>query len=347
MKISMYLDPSKYWWAYLGIRSNPLLFPQGSEPFDRAIFLDHPSGLAAAGPASAQLRTRYYFILWDGLRDPREIDEVRAVLGASADLTILVVGDLSQASKDHRIQSLYPPGTMTFDAAVPQFDRRTAAILLAARLKALLMPAKNILQARRAALPMIELLFGKRRTVFCGAYGSSPIMLEILAARHSVDRRLLDGYEYYSNDPNPSFETYRKYLRGNGLFLARLHDECIVEDAFFLSAFHFLGREYILERVRATGIDLFLNGFDSGINVNVYTTPFYRQHVFLDFGSAVGAGNYPRLADLRYFRKQVVQIDLSGELEQLLALARNGELEKHFERKWELKAPKLLKSMAG
>ncbi|HEY3838828.1 MAG TPA: hypothetical protein VGL72_19770, partial [Bryobacteraceae bacterium] len=143
------------------------------------------------------------------------------------------------------------------------------------------------------------------------------------------------------------FETYRKYLRGNGLFLARLHDECIVEDAFFLSAFHFLGREYILERVRATGIDLFLNGFDSGINVNVYTTPFYRQHVFLDFGSAVGAGNYPRLADLRYFRKQVVQIDLSGELEQLLALARNGELEKHFERKWELKAPKLLKSMAG
>jgi hypothetical protein len=88
-----------------------------------------------------------------------------------------------------------------------------------------------------------------------------------------------------------------------------------------------------------------VNGYSTGRNINVYTTPFYSQHVFIDFGSIVGTGNYPRLVDLRYFKKEVVEVGLGGKIEKLVTLARTGKLEEHFEREWDLKSPEIQRSM--
>ena len=47
-KISMYLGSSKYWWAYLGIKSNPSIVPLLDDGFDRAVFFDDISLLPQA-----------------------------------------------------------------------------------------------------------------------------------------------------------------------------------------------------------------------------------------------------------------------------------------------------------
>jgi hypothetical protein len=163
--------------------------------------------------------------------------------------------------------------------------------------------------------------------------------------RHSIDFSLFAKYEFYRNDPNPSLDNYRGYLRRDGLFLADLYDRSEINADFFLSAAHLLGREYFIENIRSAGLGIFVNGSSPGHNINVYTTPFYSQHVFIDFGSIAGTGNYPRLADLKYFKKTFVKIELGGALDDLLVLARAGTLEKHFEQEWELKYPQILQAM--
>jgi hypothetical protein len=347
VKISLYLDPSKYWWAYLGIRSNPSLLSQADGHFDRAIFFDHPGQIAAFDAASASPSTRYFYIFWDGIHDPGEIDKARTLLGQGARLTVLVVGDSSRASSgEYEIQALYPEGTLRFDLSSLHFDLRTRRILLGAKVKAILMPLKNVLQSKASVWQMLSLLLGKRKIVFCGSYGTTPIAMEQLCVRHQVDFRSFDGYEYYANEPKPSLESYRRGLRSNVVFLARMFDSAQINGPFFLSAISLLGREYFIERIRSIGLDLFANGYSTGVNINVYTTPFYRQHVFPDFGSVAGAGNYPRLVDLRYFNKQVVEIAVNGELDELLTLARQGAIEQHFEREWALKLPQLQRAMA-
>jgi hypothetical protein len=347
MKISLYLGSSKYWWAYLGIKSNPLLFSQMNDGTDRAIVFDNPRLLPPIDTAQRNQRIKYFFILWDGASDNREIEKIKVLLGAGADLTTLVVGDFSRVSRERcRVQGLYAEGAMNFSVPALHFDLRTRTILLAARLKAIFMPFKNILQSKGKAWQSIDLLIGKSRIVFCGSYGTIPIVLEQFCARHSVDFRLFDRYEFYCNEPNPSFEAFVKYLRSNGLFLTRLYDRSDIDEIFFLSAIHLLGREYFIEKIRSEKLDIFVNGYVSGMQINVYTTPFYSQHTFIDFGSVVGAGNYPRLADLRYFKKRHVEIRLAGELEELLDLARTGLLETRFAQEWKRMAPQLLQSMA-
>ena len=342
MKISMYLGPSKYWWAYLGIRSNPSLVSAAAGQFDRAIFFDDPALLPAALAGKGGHAIRYFYIFWDGLSDEQAMERARAVVGAGAVLTALVVGGFSaESAANYDVQSLYPEGALEFKTGPLRFDARTRAILLSARVKAFLMPVKNLLVSKGRRGQTIELLLGKSRIVFCGSYGTIPKVLEQLCDRHSVDFGLFDGYEYYGSEPVPSFPAYRRVLRSDGEFLANLYDRSEIDGRLFAAAVHLLGREYFVEKIRSLGLAMFVNGYAAGININVYTTPFYAQHVFLDFGSAVGTGNYPRLADLRYFKKQVVEIALGGDFEVLLTAARSGTLEEHFEREWKLKAPQI------
>ena len=344
MKISMYLSSSKYWWAYLGIQSNPSILSR-SDPGGRAIFFDNLDILPPIDVASDR-RTKYFYILWDGLSDRREIDKAKLLLGPASDLTVLVVGPFSEAScKGCSIQALYPEGPLCFGASSLPLDLRTRIILWSAKMKTLLMPLKNLLESKRTAFPVTKLLCAKRKIVFCGSYGTIPRVVEELCDRHDVEPRVFDGYEFYLNEPNPSLEKYGAYLRSNSLFLACLYDRSEINATFFLSAVSLLGREYFIEKMRSEGHDLFLNRYGSGINLNVYTTPFYSQHLFIDFGSVVGKGNYPRIADLRYFKKKTVAFDLTGEIDELLALARSGTLERHFEREWELKSPEIQRSM--
>ena len=123
--------------------------------------------------------------------------------------------------------------------------------------------------------------------------------------------------EYYCNDSAPSLENYQGHLRSNGLLLAGLYRQSHIDSAFFRSSIRLLSREYFIEKIRSAGLDIFVNEGRTGNFIDVYTTPFYSQHVFLDFGSVVGPGNYPRLADLRYFEKNVVEIETKGEIEEL------------------------------
>jgi hypothetical protein len=341
----MYLGRSRYWWAYLGIRSNPAIVPEMRGSSDRAVFFDHPS-LIPSIRKSAKQKTRYFYLLWDGLSDESAIEKIRLSLGPGADLTALVVGDCPpRLQEKYKVENLYAEGALVFNRAKASFDARTSAILLGARIKTLMMPLKNTLQRRGAKRDAIQLLFGRRRVVFCGTYGMTPKVLRSLCERHTVDFRLFESYEFYCNDPSRSLDSYKRYLRSNALFLSGLYDRSEVGETFFLSAIHLLAREYFLERIRAAGLNLYTNEFTSGVNINVYTTPFYAQHVFIDFGSTVGSGNYPRLVDLRFFKKNFIEIGMRGEMDELLSAARSGKLDEHFEKEWELKAPALLKAM--
>lgn len=345
-KISMYLGPSKYWWAYLGIKSNPSIVPLLDDGFDRAVFFDDISLLPPGHDGPSLHNIKYFYILWDGLRDGRFIENASLLLGRDADLTVLVVGDVSRMSQvNYKFQGLYREGELSFNGSPFRFDLRTASILLGAKLKTVLMPLKNILQSEGRIFQSIKLLFGKKQVVFCGSLGTSPLLMKMFCERHSIDFSLFAKYEFYCNDPNPSLENYRRYLRNDGLFLADLYDRSQINAAFFLSVIHLLGREYFIEKTRSAGVDVFVNGYTAGHNINVYTTPFYSQHLFIDFGSIVGTGNYPRLADLKYFKKTFVKIELGDALDGLLVLARSGSLDTHFDREWELKAPQILRLM--
>lgn len=345
MKISMYLGSSKYWWAYLGIRSNPAVVSRMDCRFDRAVFFDHPS-LIPLIQKNSKHNNQYFYVLWDGAADETNLEKVKRLLGPDAALTALVVGDYSSLLEEkYKIGNLYAEGALNFNEARVHFDTRTSAILFGAGIKTILMPLKNIFQSKSNRWEAIELLLGRRKVVFCGTYGITPKVLRSLCERHSIDFRLFELYEFYCNDPASSFENYKKYLRSNALFLSELYDRSKISATFFLSSLQLLAREYFLEKIRAAGLDLYTNEFTTGININVYTTPFYSQHVFIDFGSVVGSGNYPRLVDLQYFKKNFIEIGMVGEIDELLSAAHSGKLEEYFEQEWELKAPRLLKAM--
>jgi SAM-dependent methyltransferase len=343
----MYLGSSKYWWAYLGIKSNPSIVPLLNDGFDRAVFFDDISLLPPGHDGPGLHRTKFFYILWDGLRDGGLIEKASLSLGRDADLTALIVGDVSRMSHvEYKFQSLYREGELSFNESPLRFDLRTAAILLGARIKTVLMPLKNIFQNEGRIFQGIKLLLGKKQVVFCGSFGTSPLLMKMCCERHSIDFSLFAKYEFYYNDPYPSLDNYRRYLRNDGLFLADLYNRSRINAAFFLSVVHLLGREYFIEKTRSAGVDIFVNGYTAGRNINVYTTPFYSQHLFIDFGSIVGTGNYPRLVDLNYFNKTIVKIELGGALDDLLVLASRGSLDTHFDREWALKAPQILRFMA-
>jgi hypothetical protein len=349
MKISMYLGRSKYWWTYLAIKSNPSILSMMTDGgFDRAIFFDDLDMIQRIETSTTKRHIKHFYIFWDGIGDETEIEKAKLLLGRGSDLTTLVVGDFSKVSQEkYKVQSLYAHSSLDFSASPPQFDIRTKAILLGTKLKIIAMPLKNILNNKGDTRKAIRLLFGRKKIVFCGSYGTIPKVFEQLCERRSINFRLFEQYHFYCNNPTPSFKSYRQYLRSDGLFLSDLYDRSKIDATFFSSAVHLLGREYFIEKIRSVGLDIFANGYNTGININVYTTPFYSQHVFIDFGSVVGTGNYPRLADLKYFKKNVVEIGMNErDIEELMVLARTGSLDRHFDNLWELNAPQIFRSMS-
>ena len=344
MKISLYLSPSKYWWAYLAIRSNrelTAILRDGAE--ERVIFFDDAALLPGELISHAET-WKHFFICWDGLTAESEAGRVRAKVGEG--LTVLVVGETSLAGAEAwTVRELYPSGELNFRAPRVGFDARTTRILFGCRVKTWLMPLKNLRQSGEGFGAGLDLLAGKKKIVFCGSYGTIPKVISELCTRHAVDRELFIGYRYYEDARGRSLESYCEYLVEDGRFLADLFDRGKIPASLLLSAVHLLGREYFVERIRSTGMPLFAHGYASGVNINVYTTPFYRQHVFLDFGSAVGKGNYPRLADLRYFKKKVIAVAIESDLEQVVDLARSGRLAESFEKEWARKSPVLIEAM--
>ena len=342
--ITMYLRSPQLWWVYLGIRSNPAI-SRLIAGFDSAVFFEDPMQLQPV-PSRQQLKCRYLLVCWDGLTDERPIEDARRALGPNVTLTLLVVGDYpSDLARRHDIQSLYAEGPLAFGEPSSSLDVSTSLALLRTRLKGVLKPVKNILQDRAHMASGIGMLCGKKRVVFCGSFGLARGLIGMLCNRYAIDTRLFADCDFYDEDPNPSLMDYRSHLRNDGIFLAGLYDERKINSLFFLSAAHLLGRACFLEKLRDDGMRVYANQFGAGKYVDVYSTPFYAQHVFLDFGSVVGTGNYPRLADLRYFGKTTVVVNLENDIETLLTMARGGMLESLFEAEWDLKAPRLRQLM--
>lgn len=327
-----------YWWAYLALRSHPALQRLGREAGTAILFDDParlPSSIAASQPVPGR---QFFYILWDGYLDATRLRQTRSVLGQQAPLTLLVVGEPGRISESLPaglgIGPLFVEGELLFTVPL-RLDGRTRAILAGSRLRNLLMPAKNLVGGRLAALRAgVDLLLGSRRLVFCGSYGITPQVLQQLCARHDVEKHLLEGYSFLPAQLPAQLEALCANLDSNGAFLAALYRSHAINEAFFNSALQLLGRQYVLGRIAGQGWSLFANGYASGRNINVYTTPWYRQHVFLDFGSAVGPGNYPRLADLRYFRKTTVAIELLPDPPHAVQEALAGQLSSYFETRW-------------
>ena len=342
MKISIYAGKTKNWWTYLAIRSNSALAGLIEECNGNAVFFDELWRL----PPGALDEKHFFYIFWDGLTSDSCLREARRFLGEGKKLTALVVGDYSAvAGTEYDVRSLYAEGPLCFSRPRLRFNAKTAKDLLVSKAKAWLMPIKNLAQSRSDLRCGMDLLWGKRRVVFCGSYGTIPVVLKQLCERRGLDPSIFDGYEYFGGDPDQSFANFRRYLDTNGRFLAGLCRAGHIDGAFFLSGLHLLGREYFIERIRVEGIPIYANGYATGLNVNVYTTPFYKQHVFVDFGSVAGAGNYPRLADLLFFQKKTVQIPLGGDLELLMDRAERGLLNEWLDGLWELHGPLLKEAM--
>ncbi len=312
--------------------------------FDHAVFFDDPSKISLGKIGSS--RMKYFYIFWDGIGKDKAIEEAQLLIGSDADLTVLVVGDFArEACKEHEVQSLYPEGDFSFLISPLDFDFSTRVLLLRAQIRGVMVPLKNILVNNKRIAEVIKLLAGKRQIVFCGSFGTSPQLIEMLCDRNAIDFSILKRYKCYQGGPGSSPDSYEQYLRRNGWLLANLYDSSEIDEAFFLSMMHLLAREYFIEKIRFTGLKIFANNFASDPYIDVYTTPFYGQHIFIDFGSVVGTGNYPRLADLRYFRKNVLEIRLNRELTSLLTAARKGTLDVFFDKEWDLNAPHILNAM--
>lgn len=338
MKISMYLsDTSKYWWTYLAMKSNHAIARQMADGCERAVFFDDsyigriPDNRHFHDPGS-----KLFYVCWDGLNDLLAIDRIKAMLAHGSRLTTLVVGEAgvrSASGHQHAMEGLYADQRIAFNIALPAFDLATGATIALARCKAALMPLKNIVKHRNLS-QSLRLLLGSKKYVFCGTYGTGATIVRHLCGRHGVDLALFDGYDHGSSGL-ASLADCKVRLQGNAARLFELHAKGKINTDFLRSAIHLLGRGYFIERLRHQGLDNFVNGADTGINVNVYTTPFYAQHVFLDFGSVVGSGNYPRLMDLRYFKKHVVQIDLHGiDLDKFELALRAGSASACFDELW-------------
>lgn len=342
----MYLGPSKYWWAYLGLKSNPALHAMLRTGVDQAIFFDDPARLPSTTLAACNQGTHFFYLLWDAIADPVALSRTTDLIGDRSPITLIVVGDPSDVlSTGFDVQKLYADGKLIFNVSPLPFDARTRAILIGSNVRTLLMPLKNVLQKGIRLRDGMNLLFGRSRLVFCGSYGIAPETLRQLCERHSVDRSHFDDYAFPAHDPAASIESYRATLSSNGSLLALLYRTAVIDAKFLSSAIHLLGREYFLRRIDSAGLPLFENGYAGGTNINVYTTPFYAQHVFPDFGSAVGTGNYPRQADLQYFKKRFILIELIGDLEQLMLAAEAGALDTHFEERWHEYEPAIRRSL--
>ena len=333
-KISMYLAPSQAWWTYLGIRSNPEIASNLDSRFERVIFFDEQSR-PPQDNADTRKKSKYYCIFWDGITEEKQLEAMRSKMDPDVDLTALVVGDASTIVRStSRIQRLYPDGSMRFDERDLSFDGPARKLLRMKQLKNLIMPLKNIYQSRPNAMQALRLLAGPKQVVFCGSFGTNPKSMQMFCNRHGIDIKVFDTYRYVWDGAGKTWDAYLEHMRSNAVFFSYLYDRSIVDLLFFLSMIRLLGREFFLEKIRFAGIKLYANGFRSGRFIDVYTTPFYAQHVFIDFGSVVGGGNYPRLADLKYFKKKTVEISLDGETESLLEMARARSLDTHFEREW-------------
>ena len=345
MSLHMNLGGSKAWWAFLALRSNPALAAHLNAA-ETAVLFDSATDLARL-QRQRSTRTLYAYVLWDGYTTQADLDVLEGTLSASNSLEVLCVGDPNrlQACR-YPVWSLFVPGELRFDAPL-LFGSDSRRQLAIARLKALSMPFKNLRQQGSATRAGVDLLFGKKRLVFCGSHGLNPKVLYQLSQRHGVNPESLRDFEDDTYTQDVSLEVYASSLNRQGLRLGELYGSGQVDDIFFTSAMHLLFRDYILRRIRAEGLPLYSNGYASGRNINVYTTPFYRQHAFLDFGSVVGDGNYPRRADLLYYRKQVVAVALDAGVQEYMRAAQERRLFARFEAHWEWNRPQILGALRG
>ncbi len=341
----MYLGTSRSWWAYLAIKSNPSLLDSLPPRTRHILFFDDPGRIPEKTLSASDPGVQFFYILWDGMVDEPALQSIGSRIGSKAAMTLLSVGDVLQALPPTvPVRNLYADGDLHFTAKIPPFTARTQALLLANRAKNVLMPLKNLLQSPRRFREGVDLLFGSKRLVFCGSFGLSRFTLWQFCERHVANIASFQAYEFDDGEPS-SIEDRRRKLSKNGTLLANLFLAGTIDPKFFLTLVHLLGREYFLERVRFGGLPLFAHSYAAGTNINVYTTPFYAQHVFLDFGSAVGTGNYPRRADLRFYNKKMVLISLGNDSEQLASMAATGSLDEYFEQQWQLYAAEITASL--
>jgi len=335
--VRMLLRSPQIWWAYLGLRSNPAL-TRLMQTAAQVILFDDPARL----PQNPPTDTRYFLVCWDGLMDERPIEDARRALPADANLTVLVVGDFSFVGHEPTpILPLYYRGELQFREH-PRLDLGTSKAILSARARGLALPLKNLLQ-RGSRSNILRLLFGPGQIVFCGSIGMTPALIDMLCRRYSADPAHFAGHRFFSAEQ--SLQDGAASLAVDGPFLADLYDRGQIGRLFFLSAMHLLGREYFVARIRHAGLPLYVNRFAEGSYIDVYSTPFYKQHLFLDFGSVVGSGNYPRIADLTWFGKAFVRIEFEDSLDRLLPLARSASVGPLFEAEWSRKSPALLDGM--
>lgn len=334
MIAALHFDSSKMWWGWLGILSHPSLL---SGPEQYAVFFDNPDHVPAE--VAQRPSTRFFYTFWDGLQTEAPLVAARDRFGADASLTALVVAKCDlPPDTPWDIRPLYPAGPMHFASPDDvQIEPASSIAIQKLKLKNLLMPLKNLTQPGVNKAEALGLLLGTGRIVFCGVYQPSREIYSQFSERHGADPALFVDRKLFLEDPDQSWANFLSYLERDGHDFADMLARGQINEEFFLTLVRVLQRAYFIERLKHESARLFTNGWTSGANINVYTTPFYRQHRFLDFGSMAGPGNYPRLADLSYFGKQTIALPPVHMNEVL----RTGKLADVFSSMWDSIAPSL------
>ncbi|MFC6644865.1 hypothetical protein ACFQBQ_04520 [Granulicella cerasi] len=335
-QVSLLLRSPRLWWAYLALISNAPLM-ESLRCYDQVVCFDHPHQLSAEQLATTQ-RTKFLLIFWDGISDDQQLAEFTGSFPRTLDVDCVLVGD-NGATSPHRFatHNLYAEGTFSFCPKSLRLDAPTRKQLRQTHMKSWLVPVKNVLKRSGSLSEALSLLFGARRVVFCGGYGLDKGVLGMFADRYRSKTSVLMTRCWSTGIQHESREAYVAHYGDDLLALQQAYASGEITAPCLAACVRLLDREYCIRHLQHTKVPFFVNQFGQKY-IDVYTTPFYKQHIFLDFGSTVGNGNYPRRADLSYYGKTMIEVPLMDSAEAISQSIVDGS---HTSRLHELWAPLL------
>lgn len=332
-RVHLLFKTPQVWWAYLAVISNSAILA-GTENCADLVCYDHEQDPREAQVASAST-TKYVRIFWDGITNCGELEECFAKSPAGRATSVFTIGiNHCAGPASAGVQPLYAQGELHFLPASVRFAAASLLRVQLARWKSLAVPVKNFLRRTGSKTEALQLFAGKSRVVFCGSFGLHPKVVSMLATRYGVASPEVLERQWCSERHAESKDEYLQAYLQDLSFLAQLHDAQDVSELFFVACVRLLDREYLIRHLEWTGVPTYTSQFGSSY-IDVYSTPFYRQHLFLDFGSTVGTGNYPRSVDLAYYAKTVLAIVLSADAAELLQGIRLQTHEPQMALRWQ------------
>lgn len=339
-EVVLLLSGPQLWWAYLAVLSNPLV--RTFAECDRIVCTDSVETLEQRLKQNSA-RTKHILIFWDGIQPCSQLPPGLPELCRKHSVTALVVG-ADQCAQFVDVHPLYAEGLYHFDPAAIRFDAESTGRIRKAKLRNRLTPVRNILKRSGSLKEALQLAFGKRQLVFCGGYGLTPKLIDMLGRRYGTAPEPMHSHTWSTQHQPASPQEFAQHFHQDLALLHSSFQQGQLPPDFFVAAVRLLDRGYFIQQIRFAKLPLYTNQFSDHF-IDVYSTPFYRQHIFLEFGSTISAANYPRLADLSYFQKQTLRVDLPHQANAIAQSIGSGAHQAQLQQKWTALAQQIAQVM--